>query len=467
VKGLLPTPVQGLPSSIEMIQIDAAGNHCISLSKAGRVFTWGDGREGQLGFSIANSTSKCISLQDLYSNKPRLVADLDFVAVAASHTYHSDNNKVLTADGNTAPVLSAAQLLAKTPKITSVYTSETGSAALSSSGHVYCWGSNDVGQLGIPMPRDIPHENSTDTTGPDHCSAARHVVSRHLHMQTFDSNHNVILPMRLECVDKYFIRSLFMGPNHMICFGTERSAEEKSIIVGKTLHEAQLDHEQSLVDIEETTVNPYGKGILHKPIATGILGCSLLAEKDATQPRNDSTNQSLSDAAIETSKFITVDANDLSCANERSKVSDSTSITTNATASNNVETTHSSSPTASPPIVTSLSNPVTAKETDSTPHLPKKISSNASINTTTAESIMNVKDTSSIGSKLWQLSNNDKTISHAKHDRVGRRRFSFGFFARRSSSSLLQQPQRRSVRSRHKDGKVSAKDDNEPSNGTV
>ena len=151
-----------------MIQIDAAGNHCISLSKAGRVFTWGDGREGQLGFSIATSTSKCISLQDLYSNKPRLVADLDFVAVAASHASHSDHQHGKALDGNAAPVPSTAQLLARTPKITSVYTSETGSAAISSSGHVYCWGSNDVGQLGTPTPGNIPHEVDTDDSLPEH-----------------------------------------------------------------------------------------------------------------------------------------------------------------------------------------------------------------------------------------------------------------------------------------------------------
>ena len=476
VKGLLPTPVQGLPSSLEMIQIDAAGNHCISLSKAGRVFTWGDGREGQLGFSIATSTSKCISLQDLYSNKPRLVADLDFVAVAASHVAHSDYKHSTTTERNSTPALSAAQLLARTPKITSVCTSETGSTALSSSGHVYCWGSNDVGQLGILMPTDIPHETLTDTSMPDHSTISRHAnvpshcdnhpaPTRHLHMQTFDSNHNVILPIRLIGLDEYFIRSVVMGPNHMFCFGTERSVEEKSMMVGKTLHEAHLKYEQKLGDnATQTTVNPYGRGILHKPIATGILDCSILADKGVSH-----LGGSANETGIKASILSTT--NNASSANVNAETTDTSNIPSEATPSKAVVLSHLSSSTSSSPITTSSSNPI-QEHANIKPLGSTTINSAESNATAKDETIAGTgtSNTSDKESQLWQSSNSSLTddIKSEKRGNVGRRRFSFGLFTRRSSSSSLQQQQQRRLgRSRHRNGTVITKDDNEPSTGTV
>jgi alpha-tubulin suppressor-like RCC1 family protein len=316
-KGILPSPVQGLPSSLEMIQIDAAGDHCISLSKAGRVFTWGDGREGQLGFSISTSTSKCISLQDLYSTKPRLVSDLDFVAVAASHTlnkpqhYDSVLAQTSTATEKSNTTMSAAQLLARTPKVVSVYASENGSAAISSTGHVYCWGSNDAGQLGIPIPKDVPYEVTTDTTTSDQTTtlqqpsslpnnnSSQHTLGRLLHVKTFDSKHNILLPIRVKAVDNYYIRSLATGPNHMFCFGTARTIEESKMIVGQTLYEVQSEsknrRKQETVtdnnDVVDTLTN-----VQRIPISesTSTVKSNNLFDVDKSPERNTVTEDTLS-----------------------------------------------------------------------------------------------------------------------------------------------------------------------------
>lgn len=477
VKGLLPTPVQGLPSSLEMIQIDAAGDHCISLSKAGRVFTWGDGRQCQLGFSIATSTSKCISLQDLYSNKPRLVADLDFVAVAASHASHSDHQHNNTIDGNGTPVLSAAQLLARTPKITSVYASETGSAAISSSGHVYCWGSNDVGQLGIPTPKNIPLEISTDSSMPDHYTntsqphlPSHPVSARHLHMQTFDSNHNVILPIRLAWIDTYFIQSLIMGPNHMFCFGTERNTEAKSLMIGQTLHEAQLKYEQKVLGPGQTTVNPYGKGILHKPIATGVLESSILTDMAESHVPLDSTEVSGSNGATDEGNLI-----DKTDENVNSDIEDRTNLASNTGSTGVVSPHGTTSSTSSSPVTASFTNPVQEQTDHHDPSGSSIVSNDQTINaapdvsnaTSTHNTTIDIMKNSSKASQLQQYSSNNIMMNEVKserRDRVVRRRFSFGLFTRRSSSQP-QQPRRQI--GRHKSMNVNDKDNNEPSTGTV
>ena len=248
VAGLLPASVDTLPPGLELVQIAAAGHHTLALSKAGRVFAWGDGREGQLGLSLAasnnsntDSTSATTvhSIAQLQTSKPRLVADLDFVAVAAGHMGHSGSK--------------AAETLASIPKIVSVHAAASYSAALSSSGHVYCWGSNDVGQLGVSTPRDLPwcdgsmdlgpfHENQSDTlTATEPTSASAEPPARPLHARNFDSNHNVLLPVRVQSADHIHVSLLAVGPNHMWCFGEERSHDSgaAAVVVGKTLHEEQ------------------------------------------------------------------------------------------------------------------------------------------------------------------------------------------------------------------------------------
>jgi alpha-tubulin suppressor-like RCC1 family protein len=261
VKGLPPSPVQGVPSSLEMIQIAASGNHCISLSKAGRVFTWGDGREGQLGISISTSTSKCVSLQDHQSNKPRLVADLDFVAVAASFDFPAQPVSCAHGENSSEGAASAAAALALVPRIVSVHAADNSSAAVSSSGHLYCWGSNDVGHLGLPKPDHIcreivtmvPSENHIETQPP----LQNFYRGRDLNIESFDSTHNIVLPTRVKAVDALFVTMIAFGSNHMMCFGTGREQEDSSVIVGRTLHEAQYDQLRSQQTDLLLTTKPY------------------------------------------------------------------------------------------------------------------------------------------------------------------------------------------------------------------
>jgi len=236
--GLLPAAVEGLPASLEMVQIAAAGHHTLALSKAGRVFSWGDGREGQLGLSLASNSVH--NIQQLQTSKPRLVADLDFVAVAAGQEWRQQQ-----ATGGTAA--GAAGALANVPKIVSLEAGASYSAAISSSGHLYCWGSNDVGQLGLPTGSNLPFcDGSSDDMAMDVAQEQQQQPdngARQMHARNFDSNHNVLLPVRVDIIKHMRVSIVALGPNHMWCFGEKRDPDDNAV-VGRTLFEVQEEQRQ-------------------------------------------------------------------------------------------------------------------------------------------------------------------------------------------------------------------------------
>lgn len=212
-----PRRVEAL-ADLPVAQVAAGGNHSLALSTGGRVFAWGDGSEGQLGLGVPVG-AQC---------KPRQVADVDFVSIAAAH------QDKWGGEGETL----STQDLAKVPRIARVYAGPSYSAAVSSAGHVYVWGCNDVGQLGVPTPSDLPLKDEV-------VDAKLRSTFREDHVQTFDSRHNVLLPMRIETLDNMDVRLLACGSTNLWCLGRERTEEEKKdTIIGKTLFEvqdAQLD----------------------------------------------------------------------------------------------------------------------------------------------------------------------------------------------------------------------------------
>lgn len=213
--GLLPSLVEALPGSLEIKQIAAAGHHSMALTKAGRLFSWGLGAEGELGLHTA-----CRQPHTGSTSKPRLLSDLDFVAVAVAHT----------------PSEKAAEYLKTVPKIVSIQAGASYGTAICSSGNLYCWGSNDVGQLGIPTTEDVAVVSESES------SRSAKTEQPTVHVRTFDSNHNVLLPTRVKALDDIRVLSTACGPNHMWCFGEEYSPmEEQQLVVGKTLYEAHAE----------------------------------------------------------------------------------------------------------------------------------------------------------------------------------------------------------------------------------
>lgn len=276
IPGVLPAAVESL-RDVDVRQISAGGNHSMALTAQGRILCWGSHLDGQLGIGIApasrtayraatdeESATSCHHSNHLASTsaiqcKPRLVSDLDFVAIAAGQEW---NKLQQSADSlsSSQTTLSNPSLLSSIPRITSIHAGATFSTALDSLGQLYVWGSNDAEQLGIPIPKpdDLPyvHEDNNalraviDSTQLQESVTNPLLNSRPLHVQTFDSRHNILLPLRVDIICDTHVAQVGCGPNHMWCIGHPRSpVDMENLLKGreysKTLYEVQVEQQQA------------------------------------------------------------------------------------------------------------------------------------------------------------------------------------------------------------------------------
>ncbi|GKY94328.1 hypothetical protein MPSEU_000398600 [Mayamaea pseudoterrestris] len=230
--GIVPARrVQGI-SDLKIAQVSCGADHTMALSTGGRVFCWGGGTEGQLGLG-----------QMVHAQvKPRQVEELDFVAIAAGREWKQqqrsgstklDNDEI--DDNNTKGSSSPQHLLSQLPTITKIFAGPFYSAALSSSGHLYNWGSNDAFQAGIPRPMNLPMKDNLNNP----CAPTTTSTLREVHCCTFDSDHNILLPTRVDAARDMFVNDMIGGPNHMWVWGSERTPEQDDMVVGQTSYEVQ------------------------------------------------------------------------------------------------------------------------------------------------------------------------------------------------------------------------------------
>eukprot|EP00980_Cylindrotheca_fusiformis_P009315 scaffold2044_cov206-Cylindrotheca_fusiformis.AAC.7 len=225
-----PKQVEAL-SQVQIVNIAAGDSHTLALTGGGRVFGWGGGFEGQLGIG------SIIQLNP----KPKLVSDLDFMAIEANREFIEEqkNSQKLQTGG--------VQRSAGVPKVVSVYASGNCSFATSSAGDVYVWGCNDVGNLGIPKP-DASELTYFEPGLPLPPGSAL----RHCHTYSFDSSHNIALPKRIDCLKDMNITSVTASPTFVWCMGTKRIRREAA---DATI--PMTDEERQGTDQEETKSAEY------------------------------------------------------------------------------------------------------------------------------------------------------------------------------------------------------------------
>ncbi len=210
-----PKHVEAL-AKVKIVDISAGDVHTLALTGGGRVFGWGGGFEGQLGTGYIYQMNP----------KPKLVGDLDFVAIEASQV-------------KAAGQMKKADLLDNTPKIVSVTAKGNSSFAISSTGHVYAWGCNDVGNLGLPKPDNAKLTYSDPgPIGPKSSSLTPAIKMRQFQTCSFDSDHNIALPQRLDSLKDYEIKSVGASSTFVWYLGTKRESKE-DVPVGRTLYEVQ------------------------------------------------------------------------------------------------------------------------------------------------------------------------------------------------------------------------------------
>jgi uncharacterized repeat protein (TIGR02543 family) len=153
----------GLVSPDKIISVSLGYNHSAALSSSGRVFMWGLNDLGQLGDGTTTMRS---SPTDITSRFSGLVSPDKIISVSLGGTHSaalSSSGRVFMwgsngygqlGDGTTTMRSSPTDItsrfsgLVSPDKITSVSLGGAHSAALSSSGRVFMWGLNGSGQLG-------------------------------------------------------------------------------------------------------------------------------------------------------------------------------------------------------------------------------------------------------------------------------------------------------------------------------
>lgn len=153
-----PTP---LPPTVKILQVAVSSTHYIALSADKVVFTWGEGKRGQLGHPHAPMwLQDPTPVQDLADRSIAAVAAGDGFSVFLSHSGilmtcgdgtfgclgHSDWNNT------TSPKLIEKLLNEEVKK---VVCGDHHTMALTSSGDVYIWGRGDCGRLGTGQEQDL------------------------------------------------------------------------------------------------------------------------------------------------------------------------------------------------------------------------------------------------------------------------------------------------------------------------
>lgn len=215
-----PKHVEAL-AKVRIVDISAGDVHTLALTGGGRVFGWGGGFEGQLGTGYVYQMNP----------KPKLVNDLDFIAIEAGQEHKAKLKEKSVPQANGTP--SRTLNLDGTPRIISVTAKGNSSFAISSSGHVYAWGCNDVGNLGLPKP-DFSALTYSD---PGQIGAKTPSIQRQFQTYSFDSSHNIALPQRLDSLRDYHVKTIGASSTFLWCLGTKRKDQKDPI--GRTLYEVQ------------------------------------------------------------------------------------------------------------------------------------------------------------------------------------------------------------------------------------
>jgi alpha-tubulin suppressor-like RCC1 family protein len=163
-----PVSVQ-LPSGTTVTAAATGGKHSLALTSTGQVLAWGDNYSGQLGDG-SHADSHAPALVKLPAGVVATgvaAGEDDSLAVTSSGAVYSwgDNFYGELGDGGTTSSdVPVKVVLPKGTKVVAVRASYNYCMALTAGGHVLTWGYNGSGQLGngfltaseVPAPLDVP-----------------------------------------------------------------------------------------------------------------------------------------------------------------------------------------------------------------------------------------------------------------------------------------------------------------------
>ncbi|XP_071825732.1 uncharacterized protein [Apostichopus japonicus] len=150
-----PVPVKvDLPSIIKIRDVAVSSTHTLVVSCDGDVFSWGEGRKGELGHGDLQSRTVPERVEALKGKSIKRVACGDAFSV-----FGSDNGIVMTCgDGSSGCLGHGDWSSASRPRliesllsadVTALACGASHVVAVGSDGEIFAWGKNDHGQLGL------------------------------------------------------------------------------------------------------------------------------------------------------------------------------------------------------------------------------------------------------------------------------------------------------------------------------
>jgi alpha-tubulin suppressor-like RCC1 family protein len=148
----LPVAVT-LPATVTVVTVAAGGKHSLALTSTGRVLAWGNNSEGELGDGTNSSSAVPVPVHLPRKAVVTAIAagDDDSMAVTSTGKVYAwgTNEYGELGDGSTQPANTPVPvLLPKGTKVVAIGASYNYSVALTLGGHILTWGSNGSGQLG-------------------------------------------------------------------------------------------------------------------------------------------------------------------------------------------------------------------------------------------------------------------------------------------------------------------------------
>jgi len=147
--------------NLRFVGVVAGLGHTCALEANGRVYCWGDNRRGQTGATTLDSAVEPGQV-GISGVATTIVAGAEHTcALVAGNVFcwGDDSRGQLGVGGAATGLTATPQQITSLSSVTDIAAGDRHTCAITSDGHVYCWGADDSGQLGNGDPKedqDVP-----------------------------------------------------------------------------------------------------------------------------------------------------------------------------------------------------------------------------------------------------------------------------------------------------------------------
>ena len=147
-----PNPIIGLASGV--VAISAGSHHTCALTSVGGVLCWGNAHGGLLGDGKTESALVPVAVTGLESGVAAISAgDSHTCALTAAGRLlcWGENNEGQLGNGTTDTSIFPVPVVGLEPSVAAVSAGYQHTCAITTQGKLFCWGSNGAGQLGVDV----------------------------------------------------------------------------------------------------------------------------------------------------------------------------------------------------------------------------------------------------------------------------------------------------------------------------